>query len=250
MNLGILLSAYALPKYVKQCLLPWSKYQIPIVCSSYNFCNFEKKDNSETLDELKSFTSDIFYDNEICLNESEARNLALEKLKEKNIDTILILDIDEFYSEKNIDTLLNFVNSDAFKYVAWSDIHFKNYTFKENQWIDGFCPPRLFKIKHLNLTLDKFYWDNDVVYTDHLGNSIDYKTLSKQTIPKNKLQVKHLSWLNDIRSKEKVEYQIKHFGSCSFNWNYNKNILEFNSEYFLKNKMPVPEVIYDLDNEI
>ena len=53
--------------------------------------------------------------------------------------------------------------------------------------------------------------------------------------------VPHYAWLNDERSKSKVEYQEKHFGHCSYKWG--PNGLEFNEEYFKKVDKEKPCII-------
>lgn len=246
-NLAIILSAYALEEYVQPCLSPWKNFNIPIACASFQFENFQKQNNKPCLDELSKFIPDshIFHSNENIVNEHNARNVPLEFLKQNtDTDTFLILDIDEFYAEKEIESLLNFINGDDFSWVAWAKINFKNYIFDEKSWIDDFCPPRLFKKTYQNYIIDKFYWDNDILYSDKDGTPVDYKQLSSIIIPKNNIHAKHMTWLNNERSKNKIEYQEAHFGACSYSWNALKNCVEINKDFYKKSGQ-LPPIIYN-----
>lgn len=247
-NLGIILSAYGLEEYVETCLAPWESFDIPISCVSFQFENFKKQDNEQCVNQLKKFlpSQNIFHDDSIVLKEHDARNIGLNYLKNNtNTDTFLILDIDEFYTKDDIEFILNYINDDDFNWVAWAKINFKNYIFNSKSWTDGFCPPRIFKNKYQDFYLDKFYWDNDIVYKDNSNKQIDYKNLSHIIVPKHKLHIRHMTWLNNKRGMEKVKYQEKHFGKCSFKWNDNKSELEINSEYYRDTNQAVPEIFYD-----
>jgi hypothetical protein len=244
-KLGIILSAYSLDEYVEQCLSPWQSFDVPIACCSFQFENFQKQSNEKCLNELRRFIPEecLFYDDSKSLKEHEARNIPLEYLKNNtDIDTILILDIDEFYTKKEIENLLNFINSEDFSWIAWSRINFKNYIFDGQMWTDDFCPPRIFKIKYQDYFLDKFYWDNDILYTKENGEQADYKRLSSITVPKKDAHIKHMTWLNNERSKNKIEYQEKHFGKCSFKWDYINNKIEINYKYYQDNNISAPSV--------
>lgn len=246
-KLGIILSAYGLEEYVKPCLSSWIKFDIPIACSSFQFENFEKQSNTACISELKKLLPEqcIFHDENKSFKEHEARNIPLDYLKNNtDIDTVLILDIDEFYTEKEIENLLKFINSEDFSWVAWAKINFKNYIFDEKSWTDDFCPPRIFKIKYQDYILDKFYWDNDILYTNKNGTSIDYKQLSSIVLPKNNIHIKHMTWLNNERSKNKIEYQEKHFGACSYKWDYLKKSVEINKDFYKKSGQ-IPPTIYN-----
>jgi hypothetical protein len=115
-----------------------------------------------------------------------------------------------------------------------------NYIFDGNEWVDDFCPPRIFK-NTFSKKIKKFYWDNDIIY-EYNNMEINYKSLSECKIPKNVAHIKHMTWLHS-NGKAKYEYQMKHFGECSYKWNYEINKLEFNKEFF-GSKSILPPVIY------
>jgi hypothetical protein len=249
MSVGILISAYALEDYIEDCLSPWLEFDLPMACSSFHFKSFEKKDNTKTIEKLNTLLNKdyqkCFSDDPLVLEEAEARNISLNFLKQQKVDSIFILDVDEFYSKKDIEILLEYIKDPDFNFCAWGSVNFKNYIFDEKTWVDGFCPPRFFNMEYRGLKLDKFYWDNDITYVDDKGGIFDYKHLPHITIPKNKLHIKHLTWMNNLRSKEKVEYQIKHFGHCSYKWNYGENKLEFDLDFYKKHNLPLPQLNHE-----
>ncbi len=205
-----------------------------------------KQDNTETEKALRFLKDNGLIQylevSDEPLMESEARNLALKPLLDSNCDVILLLDGDEFYNDEQVHNLLFFLNQEENQYYDWLSIPMKNYIFSGNEWIDGFCPPRLFKVKNSNgLILDKFFFDNDIYYKTPSGGTIDYRQLTNKSIPKDLLcgGIKHMTWLHS-NGKNKVEYQNKHFnGICSYRFNEEKQELEFNPEYYKDKPYPV-----------
>jgi hypothetical protein len=115
--------------------------------------------------------------------------------------------------------------------------------FSENQYIEGFNPPRVFKVDTGFYKLNEVYWDNDLSYCGKTTRDIQpYKNFASKTIPKTVIFPKHFTWLNDKRSKNKTKYQIKHFGHCGYKWNETENKLEFDLDFYKKHNIPVPEV--------
>jgi hypothetical protein len=178
--------------------------------------------------------------------EAEIRNIALEPLlKKEECDYIFLLDLsDEIYTIEEIERIFSFVKFHP--EISWFSLRFKNYVFKETQWLEGFNPPRVFSTRADGLVLKDFYFDNDIRYIDPYRQEIvDYKTLPSLLVPKNIAFIKHLTWLNNERSRRKYEYQIRHFGHCSYKWNYDTQELEFDDEYFLKYNLSKPKINLD-----
>jgi hypothetical protein len=203
------------------------------------------QDNTKTLNiltELKNKNNiQYLYTSNDFVDESTARNYALKPLLQENVDYVWLLDLsDEYYSIQDLNNILNFVSDNP--YHDWFSINFKNYIFNNKQWIDGFCPPRIFKNKEKKI--EKFYWDNDVIYTQN-NKQINYKELSECKVPSNIAHIKHLTWLHS-NGKIKFEYQMKHFGHCSYKWNYEKNELEFNHDFYKKYNLELPIINKDL----
>lgn len=206
-------------------------------------------DNEKTLKLLKQSKNKIkyLYHPIEPKTEAEARNLALEPLLEEKCDYIWLWDSDEKYSDKEINNILKHIEEN--KDITWFSINFKNYVFTDRTWVEGFCPPRIFKNSTFNgmtYNLSEFYFDNDVNYffAANAEQKKSYKEFSHQVIPRAKAFVKHLSWSDPEISKKKCDYQKKHFnGVCSYRWNKELDRLEFNPEYY-KNQ-PYPELNYE-----
>lgn len=240
MKLGIVFCAYNEKEYVLESVNAFieakKRHNIVIADVSIPFKEYNKTEYSILEDGTVKIIIDlanqglidkVFIEPKFIL-ESEVRNLALEYLKEQKCDYIFIVDADELYSQEDIDKIVNFIKFnnliDCFK------INFKNYIFDGNEWIDGFCPFRIFRTLASG-GIKEFYWDNDVIF--HSGKK--HEELSTIIIPKNISHIKHMTWVNN-KGKRKVEYQMKHFGLCSYKWNEKKQTLEFNEEYY--NKYP------------
>ena len=166
----------------------------------------------------------------------------MQYLKIKECDLIWLVDGDEFYTIQDIQNIINFVtlNNNSF----WYTINFKNYIFDGKQWIDGFCPSRIFKTNFNDLTIDSFYWDNDILYKDLKSNKFNYKDLIKLEVPKDVAHIKHMTWIHE-NGKNKYEYQMKHFGYCGYKWNYDESKLEFDKDFYLKIRQELPTIYYE-----
>jgi hypothetical protein len=165
-------------------------------------------------------------------SEAETRDFALRYLLSEKVDIVWLLDGDEIYTTSQIESIVNYIRQNDS--ADWYSVNFKNYIFDGEVWIPGFHPPRLFWAKR-HEGIEKFYSDNVILYCD--GNkSVD---LAGIIIPEETAHIKHLTWLHSS-GKKKYEYQMKHFGECSYVWNYEENRLEFNEEYYKKYRLPLP----------
>lgn len=264
-NIGVLGCGFSCENELDERLYPWfdlsKALDLKFSFISARFREYEEldiyQDNTLMADKLKQY-----YDNgniqylripEESLNEAEARNLALKPLLENGCDLIWLLDLeDEYYTKKDIINIIDFVRKEDNQYIAWMGINFKNYVGDDKHWVDGFCPPRLFRTNFGNSRLDSFIYDNDVVYKnkDFPSNVINYKHLPTKNVAKSWAFIKHLTWQSNEKSKNKILYHEKHFGpplgfGCSYKWDDDKNCLTFNQEYYKLLKIPTPEIFKD-----
>ena len=253
MKIGIIYCGYNCLKYLNQSLNSFieAKEQgvINEICAAslpffeYYEINQEGDATTEALIEFyKNKKIDYVFTNPLYIKEHAARDLCLQYLKIKECDLIWLVDGDEFYTIQDIQNIINFItlNNNYF----WYTINFKNYIFDGKQWIDGFCPSRIFKTKFNDLSIDSFYWDNDILYKDANNNKFNYKDLSKLEIPKDIAHIKHMTWLHE-NGKDKYEYQMKHFGYCGYKWNYDENKLDFDKDFYSKIKQQLPTIYYE-----
>jgi hypothetical protein len=248
MKIGIIYCAYNCKKFVEESIIPFieakEKGIINSICAVSlpfaEYINISDTNDGTTellLDLYKKDKIDYIFTQPKHIQEHAARDLCLQYLKIMNMDFIWLIDGDEFYSIKNINDIINYIKETSY---IWYSINFKNYIFDGKKWIDGFCPPRIFRSNFENYYIHKFYWDNDILYLNN-HEHINYKNLPNTSIPKEIAHIKHMTWLHS-NSKEKYEYQIKHFGHCGYIWNYEKKEIEINKEFYIKNNIPIPKI--------
>jgi hypothetical protein len=204
-----------------------------------------KQDNTKTIQKLSQYIQEkkIQYLEvpDKSLLEHQARNLALNHLLEEGCDWVFLLDLsDEFYTQENISKILSYINREDNKFYYWFSIPMKNYIFSGKEWIAGFCPPRVFRTKLQNTIIDKCFWDNDIQYKNE-KNIIDYRVLPSRSIPLNQINggIRHMTWLH-TNGEFKEKYQRKHFnGICSYKFNKEKGLLEFDSDYYKDKPLPI-----------
>ena len=261
MRVGLLMSVYDAADYLESCLDVFHKYNQTvsnkILISVVHNCFLENHKNGEpllssdgTIEILNKFKSlgciDYLFILEKPSLENEARNVALEPLLDQGVDYIWNQGSDEILKSGELSAIFNYINNDNL--TAWYSINYKNYVFNDKSWVDGFCPPRIFKSKLGRLKIKGFYWDDDVEYITENGIVCSYKNLSSRVIPKNIAFVDHYTWLSNERSRKKVLYQEKHFAGgagCSYKWNYDLNKLEFNLDYFKRTGQNIPILNHD-----
>jgi hypothetical protein len=254
MKFGILCNFYGFPQYLDEVLKPWQNVSEDFIFSVAS-CKFDQyididylKEDKETGKLLKTKYKNLisFLWENGTSNDSIIRNKPLEYLISKNVDYIWILDADEFYSAEEINNIIKFIKFNEFN--GYFKINFKNYFNDTSNWVDGFCPPRIFKMNVNNLKINKFYFENDLYYTNSNNDLIDYKNLSNLEIPKNIAHIKHYSWCGDKDFlRNKVKYQnLRYNGICSYKWNETEDKLDFNIDnFYSKFNLPVPKIYKD-----
>lgn len=253
MKIGILCNFYGFPLYLDNVLKDWLDFKNEFIFAACS-CKFDQylninylKEDKETSVKLTTQYSNLFEyvykDN--TSNDSIVRNKPLEYLLSKGVDYIWLLDGDEFYSKNEIINIVEYVKSEPF--IPWFKINFKNYFNDEQHWVDGFCPPRIFKVNTKNLKLDSFYFENDLYYSDESKNLTDYKSLSHLEIPRNKAHIKHYSWCGSKDFlKNKIKYQnLRYNGICSYEWDESNDCLKLNEDFYKKYNISKPLIYSD-----
>jgi autotransporter strand-loop-strand O-heptosyltransferase len=247
-KIGLLVTAYNCHDYVDDCLKSWlnskSKHNIKIAVNSGMFSDYKNLDfpdrNKETLEKLSKYNFDFFVKTSPynLLDEDSSRNQCLDYLiKNQKCDLIWIVDADEIYKQNEIDNIINYVNQND---AVYYNITFKNYTFTKNYFSD-FSPPRIFWVNK-NSGINKFYFDNHILYNDGSLSENDFS----RTISKEIAYVDHFSWLaQDSRTKEKIVYQNLRFAGdddskCSYKWDADYDCMIFNDTFFKKRNLNKP----------
>lgn len=265
MKIGLVISFYNELDFIKKCLEPWiaarkNGVDLKIALLDGCFNEFEAENNSRTSTDgsaeiaaewLKNNDIDFFQQFINGEKECAARNIGLNYLLEQDVDVVITWGLDEIITENQILKLVNFIKGNPL--MCWFKINYKNFVFTDDAYLLDFAPPRVFRVKYQELKLKEFYFDDDVLYfgNDNFNNknvNVDYKRLSCSRIPVRLLLVNHYTWLNNERSKKKVEYQSKHFQNgfgCAFKWNNDKNCLEWNEDYYKKLNQSIPTLLHD-----
>lgn len=235
MKIGIIYCGYNTEEYVRETITPWirakDRHDITISAVSVPFEEYLGLDQGNDgtteilVDLLKNKKIDALYTDPKYVKENIARNFCLFNLLDKKCDLIILVDSDEFYKDEEIDKLIAYTEDNP-QYDCY-EVHLKNIVFDGTHWVDGFHPFRVFR-NDRNMGINEFYWDNDLIF----NNGKTHKHTNWTTIPKDVLHVKHMTWLNNEKSKLKIEYHLKHFGGCSYKWNNELNTLEFDLDYY------------------
>lgn len=217
--------------YVSNCLLT----------QAYKYHNIsENKETSEFLQQIK--IEKLKQDFTGKYSDTEARNLLLPF---GNEDLIWILDGDEFYTKNQVARIIEYVDSKPF--IDVFNMPFKNYIFYGDEYIEGFCPPRIYRsVLNNGWNFDHFYDENDGQYLDENGFIHTLNDVCQKSIPKKTIDggIKHMTWLHS-NGEKKYKYQMDYYGHCSYYWNEKTQKLEFNKDYYKKYNLPLPKILKD-----
>jgi autotransporter strand-loop-strand O-heptosyltransferase len=235
-KIGVQIMAYNCAEAFPKLFEPWMKLKdelnLDFWVHSRQFKIYEEMgvedSNSETLSMLKNEYSDVIdYLSvpEEALSDHESRSLHLDYCKKKDIDLILMLDTDEFYTEEQIRDTVNFVKNNP--EFDWYAIQLKNYVGDDGDWVD-FAPPRIIWTKRHGGIKD-YYWDNNFIYND----GEEYRLKKNTKVPKDIAFPDHYTWTNSKNTcgpnniKDKIEYQKRFYsGECGYKWNEDKQTVE------------------------
>jgi hypothetical protein len=174
--------------------------------------------------------------------EYELRNIAINRLRELDIDFdyLMILDADdEFYTKEDVERIISHIYQDPF--ISCYRIPFCNYINLNGNigFYCGFSPPRIWS-NHVHSGIDKFMWDNDISYK----NGVYQNVLSIKTLP---LEIKHNSWCgSEERLQRKINYQTRHFAhGAGCGYIKAENGVDFNPEYYAKTNEKKPFIEFE-----
>lgn len=249
--IGLILASYNDIKYLPSCLENWIKYREtnPLLICCLDVCFAENGSGNSTDGSIELLTKykeenkiDFFQILPPGLKEHEARNVGLKFLLEQNCEAIVSIGTDEKFLLKEICQIFNYVKKEEF--IAIFKIHYKNYVGDEKHYVNGFTPSRIWRVNYQDKKIKECFWDDDLKYINKEGVEIIDKNLPSKIIPN--IQIKHLTWLNDERSKRKIAYQNLHFKpyGCGYKWNEKTQSVELNIEHY-KNTGQTPPEIYE-----
>lgn len=250
-KIGLICAFHNEIDFIPSCLVPWIEYRKnnPLLISCLDV-SFQENGGGKSIDGSIELLEEYKKDNKIDfyeqlkdgLKEHEARNVALEWLLEQGVGLIVSVGIDEFFTIGEITKIFQYVEKEPF--VAVFKIHYKNYVGDEKHYVNGFTPNRIWRVNYNKCKLKEFVWDDDQKYITKDGQEIIDRNLPTKLIPG--IQIKHLSWLNGQRSKNKIIYQNIHFQTgCGYCWDEQTQSVKINYEFFKKTGQTPPEILED-----
>ena len=235
MKIGIQVLAYNCEKSFETLIKPWVKlkeqYDIKIWVGSGQFKEYAnmgcKNLNGLTLILLNKLfdKKDIDYifttNKENLLDDAGTRDKCIPWMKKNDIDLMIQVDADEFYSVRETNNLIEYCIKNSkydyyntiFKQVIGEGI-VEDWSRFSAGWIK-----RYGGIK--NYYFDMHWWFND---------NFDYRESKGVDIPKHLVNPYHYTWTNSENTtgpshiKEKIEYQNKIYSDgCGYKWDEKLN---------------------------
>ena len=211
MTVGIIFAIYNCEEFVDNCLEPWLKlrdsHNLILTCTSGRFKPYQdigiKDKNQKTISKLVTKGLDFISTTagENLIDEDSSRNICLDFLKPHKCDIIWLVDGDEFYTEKQIIDILNYIDLNP-EEEAFS-LYLKNYTTNYPYFTAPWSRPTLYR-NRLYGGIDNFYFDSYFRFADK-KHTID--DLHIKQIPKHISFIEHHSWVSREATTDKIKYQ-------------------------------------------
>ncbi len=256
MRIGIIYVAYQAEDLVPASLTPWVEVKrAQLGGHDYAICAvsvpFEGFPQDEERDRTRSILGAYAQRGEIDHvvvgdkphKETDARGAGLRWLMTQGVDVVWQVDADEVYTSEEIARIAAFVEANPF--VTWFRLSLRNAVFTPTTYlVEPFTPSRIHRVRAGGYSLHSFCDDNDLLYGGTITRDLKRQDqFPLMTVPRSVAFVRHLSWLNDERSRKKVAYQTARGWECSFRWDEATG-LQFNEAYYAKRGLPLPEVIH------
>lgn len=229
--------------------------EIKICCVSALFKERQEHGESYLNDKNSSFLNkykesgsiDQFIEEKLPILDYQSRNIALNYFKSINYDYDYIwqLDLyDEYYSKEEIFRTIEWIRDNEGFLYDFFRINFKNYFGKEQDktYVLDFKPVRIINNRR-NGGVKHFYFDNDVEF----NNGVRTPNCSGTTFSTRICNPTHLSWIGNKKFLiDKINYQHKAIGTCSYRYNLEQDKLEFDIEnYYYKYGKEIPVIYKD-----
>jgi len=163
----------------------------------------------------------------------------LIKLKEHNIDLLIMVNVDEIWDIEEIKNLIKFIKRNEL--VDYFKVNFKNYCVNYKTWVDDFIVPRAWFVNK-NSGLKRFYQDDLVEYNNEKRDV----SASFLIVPRALIFPKHYSWVGSNEYlQRKLNFQVLRYGRCSYSWDDKNNCLQLNELFYKQYGLPKPTLNYD-----
>lgn len=249
---GIIWVGHQCEDTLERSLAPWIEARKSrlgghgfVICAvSEPFEGFQQGEHDNTRLQLYAHHQNGEIDNLIVgdepTKETKARGDALRWLRAQGATHLWQHDADEFITTDQIAAIARFVEA---RPVDWYRLSLRNQVFTPNQHlVEPFTPPRIHRVHNPGgFVAAGFHQDNNVYYERPWdGERILDTQMASLTVPKGVAWIAHESWLNNSRSKSKIDYQrARGWPNCSFSWDDSKGGLIWNPS------LPIPETETD-----
>ncbi len=257
MKVGIIFCAWQCEDLLSSSLTPWVEAKRASLGGHlFTICAvsvpFEGFPQDETRDKTRSILGAAAQRGDVDhvvvtdkpLKETEARGRALQWLLTQGVDICWQADADEVYAETDIARTVAFTQSTPD--IAWYRLSLRNAVFSPTTYLtEPFTPSRIHRARVGGYRLHSFCDDNDLLYGGTITRDLKRQDqFASMTVPASVAFVRHLSWLNDLRSKRKVAYQLTHFGHCGYRWDDQRGLC-FDEAFYAKQGLPLPEIVHE-----
>jgi len=259
MKIGVQLVTYNSAETLEKLIAPWLKlknrYDLKIWVGSGQFKTYQEMGcenlNGPTIQLLKSMLGEgkIDYlfqpDPDNLLGDHTTRDKCIPWMRKQDIDLMIQLDSDEFYTEEESENLIRFIEENP-EYSTYNVVY--NNIIGEGKEVDwerfgaGWIK-RFGGISHYYYDAHWSYLgEGNPIGTKGEGN-VEYRRPPALTIPKELVYPTHYTWTDSknvggpSHVKEKIEYQKRYYntGECGYIWDENeqtvKKVEEMNSKF-------------------
>lgn len=234
-KIGIQCVAYNCAETFPKLLEPWLKlketHDVKIWVGSGQYRIYKemgcKDENGPTLELLKEYLNKGYIDHlftpdpDNLLEEHTNRDKSVPYFKEQDIDLMIQVDADEFYTEEEVQNLISFVEENP-QHNTYN-VTFRNLIGEGDKHVD-FTRFVAGWIKRLG-GIKGYYFDAHWGYNGEDGEWRDYRWDNNFTISKELVNPLHYTWTNNSNTtgpsniKDKIEYQNRYYGEGSnFVW--------------------------------
>jgi len=254
LKIGIQMLAYNCESTFEKLIEPWvrlgDKYDIKIWVASgqfkiYHDMGYENLNGPtiELLDVLlnKGWIDYLFQpDPDNLLGDHTTRDKCIPWMRENDVDLMIQLDADEFYSFKEVESYMDFIMNNQ-EYDTYDTIFNNllgdgdNYDWSRFSagWIKRHGGiSHYYHDAHFSFIGKSQYG----IQSDELN--IEYRNVNNIAVPKELVHPDHFTWTNKDNTtgpshiKDKIEYQKKYYSDgCGYSWDNEKNKLVLNKEY-------------------
>ena len=235
MKIGIQCLAYNCAESFPKFIAPWLKlketHDVKLWVGSGQFRIYKemgcKDENGPTLELLTTtYKNDIDYlwtpDPDNHLADHETRHQSVAYMKEQDIDLMIQLDADEFYTWEEVQGYIKFIEDNP-QYDTYNT-NFKNLVGDGSQYQPWSRFSAAWIKRHGGIS--HYYWDAHWSFKGEDGKNIEYRhhPVKNVSVPNDIAFPDHYTWTNNLNTagpahiKDKMEYQQKYYGGEGCGW--------------------------------